>query len=84
MPGAGLRLLDLLAVVKIALVHALAALERVEVEPLLRRHRSGAEALDRLLELQREIVGLLLALQQRARSRVLGVCDAGQGQREAG
>ena len=76
---AGLRLLDLLAVVKIALVHALAALERVELEPLLRRHRSGAEALDRLLELERELVGLLLALQQHARSWVLGGCDAGQG-----
>jgi hypothetical protein len=53
----------------------LVALQGFELEAALGRERAGAERLERLLELQRERIRLLLAQQLSLRRRVAGDCD---------
>ena len=62
--------LELLPVEEVVLLLLLTALERVELEPLARSEVAGAGALERLLQLQIERVGLLLARAQRLRHGV--------------
>jgi len=70
--GTGRVRLHLLPIEELVLPQALIALERLELEPLVGSEVARAKAPDRLLELERERIGLLLVLAQGAGCEVVG------------